>query len=54
MLVVLESGLGGDSAEDLLRGLLPGDRFLTAALLLVTKEAHIDKNLDEFWEACVS
>ena len=65
LLVILESGLGGDgreevilvrrrSTEDLLRGLIPSDRLLEVALLLVVEEAYIDKNLDEFGETRVS
>ena len=65
LLVVLESGLGGNSPEqlpfirgrgtkELLGGLLPSDGGLPVVLLGVLEEAHVDKDLDELREAGVS
>ena len=65
LLVILEVCLGGDgvdesllirrrSTDDSLGSLLPGDRVLAAALLLVAQETNVDKDLDEFREAGVS
>lgn len=65
VIVVSEGSLGGDGplevllggrsgAEDLLRGLLPGNRGVEVLAALVGQEANVNQNLDHLREALVT